>query len=1330
MKLSRKFSRLFVCFVWSLGLYPGWTQDQITFRQVSIKDGLSQNCGISIAQDSTGYLWIATQDGLNRYDGTAFIKYPYLFSDITRPSYSYLGNVYTDRAGGVWTIPVSRELYRFLPDDNRFEPLPGYRDASTIHQDPRGRYWVGTYTQGLHYFDIHEEKVQAEGKVALPHTVYDIRASDGLILAATAGGVFEIQSASGELLDSLSTTQNGVPVKSGVSRIAISSDGRQWFGTFGSGLFYRNPGEKALSPANALPYGKGLPADLNILSLFADSRDRIWVGTYGQGLFLLEPEKGEFSQFKADKHNPRAIHYNDILDIYEDYTGTLWFGTDGAGLSYYDEYLEKFNSIVNSQVPDEIHVDVVRAIDKDADGYLWIGTSGKGLMRYNPQSGTWKKYATNTGYPALKSDRIMSLLTDSEGLWVGTQGGGLSLLKKDGAWLHFNSLEGYGLKAITIWDIHRDQKGRTWLATREYGLLEFNLSEGVISSYNAKASPEMPVFENVRAIAEDASGNLWLGGDSEGLILLNPERGLYREFRSGPSKDSLPSDKIKSLYPAPDGTLWIGTNGSGLAALEPETGVFHTYSTENGLANNVIYAVLPDDSGHLWLSSNRGISRFTPPSNWDEAPEIVNYTNYEGLATEFNTGAAYKHEDGSMYFGGLEGFYWFSPESIENNPHLPKTAITSVRLADESLPLKSGLELDYRANTLSFTFSAMQFSLPKEIEYQYRLLNYDEGWVFAGNTPFARYSFLPPGDYEFQVQASNYDGLWNRKPATFGFTIAPPWYASSHAKVIYFLLLGVLAIGIYLYLRWRWQMKLNLKLKEAETQRLQKLNAFKSRLYTDISHEIRTPLSLIVAPVESKLKEGGLDKSERSVYSLINRNTKRIIALVDQMLHLARLEKGKLNLKPEAGNASLFLRVLARAFEYPAKEAGIEFKWDVKKTGMVWFDSDILDKIVSNLLSNAVKYCPRGGRCRFNSSYRDGKLSIDVANTLSNPESIQPERLFSRFYQGDEASEGSGIGLALVKELVRLSDGRVESKIAEGQIHFLVTLPMPGEPSKQRAPKEASKVGEPGTTSKAETTSPSDAPIILIAEDHDELREYLKNAWEGIYRVYTCDNGSEALGMALKLVPDLILSDIRMPGIDGIELCNRIKMDERSSHIPVILFTSGAVIEQELEGLEAGADDYVTKPFQLAVLEKRIDNLIQTRRDLQKRYAKQMVLEARDIAVTPADEVFLNKVQSVMDKHLNDSGFNASSFAREVGMSRMQLHRKLQTYTGLSTTAFIRSQRLKQASELLQKADLAVAEVAYAVGFNTPSYFIKCFRETYGSTPSEYTGNPPYPTQK
>jgi len=1318
----------------------GYSQDQISFRQLSVKEGLSQNSIISITQDSTGYLWMATQDGLNKYDGRQFTVFPYNFVDITKQDYSNLGKVYTDRQGGVWILPLDRIPRRLDPISQTFTPIEGIRDASALYQDDHFNLWIGTYSNGLF---VLENNTKAPRQVIteehIKGTIFNvIQHPSGDLLLTSEAHLIKYNPISGKHSTIQPSLLPGDVITTNFSDIVFDSAGRQWTGTYGDGLYFKAADNSFYHRISELAFTDPLPSNLNILDLYADKRNRLWIATYGRGLFLVDFNQNKITNFNAKKQNPRAIHYNDILCILEDDSGTMWFGTDGAGVSFFDAYLEKFNSFTNYQTPENINIDVVRAIAVDQEKHVWIGTSGKGLSQYNPQSNSWQAFTTDDGseFP-IASNRIMSLLTDDyENLWIGTQENGLNIYVPDKGFEYYNSTSEIPLTAATVWAIFRDSKKRTWLGTREQGLILFDSKKGELKKYKSGTdSTNGLTSNNIRVIAQAEGDKLWLGTESQGVVLFDLGKETFKQYRHSSTMNSIASNNIKSLYAAPNNVLWIGTNGGGLNAFDIKSQKFYNYTVTNGLANNVIYGILPDEAGNLWLSSNKGISKFTAGESLEEAPSIINYNNYDGLATEFNTGAHFKDQKGNLYFGGLDGFYWFKPNEIQENTYLPQTVITGFEVSNQTFPMLADTRLEHDQNTLSFVFSSLQYSLPEKNQYQYRLVNYDNDWIQAGNNNFARYSFLPPGTYVFQVKSSNYDGLWNENPASFSLTIASPWYWTPFSKGLYSLLFLAAIYSIYYYLRWRWKVKTDMKIKEAETIRLQKLNDFKSKLYTDISHEFRTPLTLISGPVDAKLSSGILSDTDFNNFSMIKRNTNRLIALVDQLLHLAKLEKGKLKLNIAKGDLGLFLNVIAGSFEHKAAAKEISYKYNtsVEQLRNIWYDEDAIEKMVTNLISNAIKYCPHKGDIIFNAEKKEGSVLLSIKNTVEKLSESDLELIFTRFYQKDEYAEGAGIGLSLVKELVQLYDGEIHVAIKEKRfIEFRLSLPIDIELFQKNNFREDKKDNEsqilpkvsgtddPGSTVGSLKANEEELPIVLLVDDHLELREFLSAELGAKYQIFEAENGQIGIKTALEIVPDLIITDIRMPVCSGIKLCNELKSDERTSHIPIIVLTAGMEEEDELKGLQSGADDFITKPFKLRILEKRVENLIASRKALRGRYSQEVVLKARDIAITPTDELLLDRMQQILDSNLSDSEFNAAAFSRMVGMSRMQLHRKLLAFTGLSATAFIRSQRLKQAMDILKTSDATINEVAYSVGFNTPSYFIKCFKEAYNKTPAEF----------
>ena len=1291
----------------------GLTAQQFSFRQLTVKEGLSQNSVVSIAQDSLGYLWLATQDGLNRYDGRSMKTYPFQFTDITRPTYSRLGRVFVNVEGDVFIIPSDHKLYKYNKVRDAFFVIDQIENASCIWQDDSKQYWVGTSTGQVFSCDPKLSSVKAKFMDSSKRQIKKIgNWNKDSLYVLSEKSFFLIHRKNLGATNFQLETLLGETISSNLSTVILGHDKTPWIGCHGDGLFYYDMVTKSIRRLDNAEYDGYLPQDLVILDLFFDSKKRLWVTTYGDGLYLVDFNTEKITHFSEQKQDPRGLHYNDILCAYEDNSRTLWFGTDGAGASFYDADLEKFNSYTNYQAPANINIDVVRAITVDTDDNIWIGTSGKGLTNYEPATNSWVTFTTlNSDIP---SNRIMSLHLDTEGaLWIGTQSGGLSIKDGGNNFKVYNETSSIPIPSKTIWNIFEDRQNNMWLGTRDNGLILFDKRKGILKQYTEfKVADSTLVRKNIRVIAQDPKGVFWMGTDEQGLIKFDPKTERSTAYVANDSLSSIASNSIKSLYHDQNNVLWIGTSGGGLDALDTTKEVFHNFSTQDGLPNNVIYGVLPDEVGNLWLSSNKGITKFRPSPGFTSPPEIINYDNYDGLATEFNTGAHYKHSNGQLYFGGLEGFYWFDPQSISVNQYLPKTAITDFEVLNESKSIYVDTILRHDENTIDFSFSSLQFSEPEKNQYRYRLLPYEEDWVATGNKNFVRYTHLPPDDYEFQVVSSNYDGKWNDDPEKFSFTILAPWYFNAWSKTLYVLLLLLTAVLVYRYLNWRWKMKMDLQLKEEEANRFKALNDYKSKIYTEIAHEFRTPLTLISGPIESKLSEPHISEEEINSFSMIERNASRLTNLVDQLLQLASLEEGKFQLDKQWGNLGLFLKSIASSFKYEAAQHTIDYDYQVQDMPNALYDEDAMDKIVVNLISNAIKHGKPNGKCRFSAKLVTNNLILDFQNeTRQKIRNVQ--KLFDRFYQDNKAAKGAGIGLSLVQELVKLYKGEIKATQNDGEIHFRVSLPIALEPIEPDETESAIQATRREDKAK-------EVPILLIVEDDDDIREFITSEFGKSYKVVKAKNGKSGITKALDFVPDIIISDIWMPIKDGIELCNTLKTDERTSHIPIILLTASTDKQNELKGLKAGADDYVTKPFKIKILEKRVENLVKSRRLLRERYGQENFLKPKDIAITPTDEIFLTKLEKVMDEHLADPDFNVTNFCKLMGMSRMQLHRKLMTYTGLSTTAFIRSQRLKQALYILKTSDATINEVAYTVGFNTPSYFIKCFKEVYKKTPAEY----------
>ncbi len=1277
----------FVCTALCLQAVKSQDVKQFAFRSLTVNEGLSQNSVVSIAQDSIGYIWFATQDGLNKYDGRTFVYYDRQFTDITLDDYSHLGKVYNDNYGDLWIFSKNNSIERYNYRSSTFETFIDFEDVNLIYRPAPGKLWFCVLKKGLFEVDISSRIVKPLFVDELENlSVFDIISVGQEHILATSNGIFQIK-------------KSGISPKFSTRNTSVSSltilDDLLIAGTYGQGLLCYNyiTGEKKKD------WSELFPQNLNVQDLLLDSKSRLWIATYGHGVYLKRLGRSRIRHFQAQKDNPYALHYNDILKVYEDNTGVIWFGTDGAGLSYYDETLSKFKVITNNQIPAAVNVDVIRSIAV-SDNTMWLGTSGKGLTSIN-RIDNQKAQTYTTSNSKLKSDRIMSLLFQNNRLWIGHQGTGLQYLEGSS----YTNIPEFDEE--TIWSIASSDSKHIWVATRNSGIYEFNIKTNAIRNWNISNSGLKT--NNIRTLAFNEDGTIiFIGSDDRGVYALHKKT---QEIKQIEGLD----EPVKSLL-FHSNLLYVGTNGSGIQIYNTTSQQLKHITKKEGLPNAVIYGILMDENDHLWISTNRGISKIDQA---DSIPTITNYSNYDGLqAYEFNTGAYAKSQDGTLFFGGLEGLNWFKPSEIPQNTSKPKTVISTVDLFN--IPIGHDKSVfNYDENTLTFTFSSLQFSQPERNLYQYQLVPHDPRWIESGNLNTAHYTNLAPNTYTFFVKSSNYDGIWNEHVASFSFQIKKPWYKTNVAFIIYSILLMLLLVGVYSYFKSKWKLETQVRLKQAESTRLQQLDDFRTQLYTNISHEFRTPLTLISGPIDQQLAKKNLRKDDRDTLQLVKHNAARLLGLVNQMMDLSLIEAGQIKLKIKKGNLGILLQQFVAAFKYTAQEKGISIESTITDLGDCWFDQDIVEKIGTNLLSNAIKYAPENSVVIFTAEQKNKQLQLTVINENHHVTAAKLRQLFQRFYQENEASEGIGVGLALVKDLVTLSKGTIlANTLDNNRIQFKVKLPIIKNAFEPFELFTEVEENEP----EAEIAKIEGKPTIIIIDDEPDILDFLASVFDGIYTVIRVKEAIKAIELIKMQLPELVISDIMMPDINGIELCSQLKKDLLTSHIPIILLTAKVTTGQKIEGLETGADAYITKPFSAELLKVRVRKLIETRAKLKQRFNQQSVIR-QPITVNSFEEKFMHRLKDVLDTHLVEPEFTSDAFSKYMLMSRSQLHKKLKAIAGMSTSEFIRSQRLLLAKESLEKGNYNISEVAYLVGFNSLSYFIKCFKKAFNATPSQFVAN-------
>ena len=1138
-------------------------------------------------------------------------------------------------------------------------------------------------------------------------------------------------------------------------------EGSLWFGG-NAGLNRFNPGKESFENYFINSTNRGDVLN-HIFRITDDGQGNIW--TISQEVKGV----GRFNKF-----NNEFLHYTEGLDAWIssvtiDRSGILWLGNWYQGICKLDPHTKKFSAFsIKKDKTDILEGKRILAVFEDKAGEIWIGGELGGLYRYNRKTGKTSYYEIKNGnFEGWLENYIWDIFQDSKGnFWIGTQAGLCSFNPKTGTFKHIRQPRDINLGLGTTAKIHQDASGNLWLVTRNGFLVQFKPDTYETEFYPLNYPINYPQESPNRSypdLIEDPRGFLWIGW------VFDQGKGGVLKFDLSKKEltfvKQLENLNITSLC-IDDGILWCATTGSGLIRYDTETNTKTIINTNDGLLSNSIVGLEGDNSGNLWLSSPRGLTKYNPQTGI-----FYHYFKEDGFFTNnFTYSAHSKSENGKMIFGSLHGVVTFHPDSIKNSEYVPPLVLTDLKIHNQSVgvggnsPLKkhisvsNEIELTHDENDLSITFASLDFKHPERIKYSFYLENFEKDWREPALERTAYYTNLDPGEYVFRVKGTNSDGVWNEQGASLRITVLPPWWKTWWAYTIYVSLFLGLSYFLRRYELNRQNLKHSWELQQLEAEKYQEIDHMKSRFFANISHEFRTPLTLIKGPVQQMLS-GDFKGNMINQYKVILRNTNRLMQLINQLLDLSKLESGQMTLRTSSVDVVPLLKGLTHSFESLAKQKNINLifhSFDDHIT--IDIDRDKFEKIIINLLSNAFKFTPDGGSISVSINPSQpfltkekseelldmGRLrgiEITVKNTGDGIPPDQLDKIFDRFYQVDDSSvrkqEGTGIGLALTKELVELHHGKikVESELGESTT-FIIHLALgkehlssediavqPTEMSMETRIDSLVTEPLPSSESKVEITSKKrkkDFPTLLIVEDNPDMRDYMRGCLESNYEISEAEDGEKGLQQALKRLPEIIISDVMMPRMDGFEFCAKIKRDERTSHIPVILLTAKASGESKIEGLETGADDYLTKPFDTRELRARVKNLIEQRRQLQKKFQRGIRIEPSEVTVTSIDEQILQRAISAVENNISIPNFDTATLAKEVGMSRMLLHTKIKALTGQSTGEFIRTLRLKRAAQLFQQGYGNVTEVAYDVGFQSLSYFAKIFREQFGQSPSHY----------
>jgi signal transduction histidine kinase/DNA-binding response OmpR family regulator/sugar lactone lactonase YvrE len=1041
----------------------------------------------------------------------------------------------------------------------------------------------------------------------------------------------------------------------------------------------------------------------------------------------------------SDDEDVKSISENSIQSLYKDRDGIVWIGSYNYGVSYYHENIFRFRLYTHHRSkPEGLSFNDTNAFAEDRKGNIWIGTDGGGLIRFDRKRNVFEQFVNKPGDPnSLSNDVIVSLYVDKEDvLWIGTYYGGLN--RFDGKRFTRFKHDPTNLRSLgddNVWEIMEDTNNNLWLGTLKRGVDVFDRQKNEFLHYPA-GSPNSIHTNYVNALLEDREGNIWVG-TGYGLEVLDKQSGRFIHYLSDTEDaKSISNNGVLCLLQDSRGMIWVGTQG-GLNLYDPDSRSFKVFLEKDGLHHNTILTLVEDNQGALWMSTPKGLSQLTVDQ--DKQFHFKNYDQSDGLMNgAFHENAALKTSDGQLLFGGSNGFNIFDPSKVLFREGKSKVVLTDFQLFNRSIKIGEEINGDVildRAisniesitashvnNVFSIEFSALNFFHPQKTLYRYILEGFNTEWFTTDvNQHKVTFTNLDPGDYNFKVKATNGDGVWSDEETTLRITVLPPFWKSNVAFVCYALLIIAALFIVRTLIVRRERMNFRVQQDKLEAQRMHELDEMKIHFFTNVSHEFRTPLSLILAPLENMLQAS--TPEQRNHLQVIQRNARRLLNLVNQLLDFRKVEIQEVKLSTSEGDIVTFIRELVYSFSDVSKQKNIALNFrSAIPSFETNFDQDKLEKIIFNLLSNAFKFTLTGTVEVELSEHRGDDrsyLRIDVTDTGIGIPKDKQSKVFDRFYQnelnGSLLNEGNGIGLSIVNEFVKAHGGYMSlvSEPMKGSC-FSVFLPLDRVTVNLRlAEGESATAGDPN----------GGKPTLLLVEDNDDFRYYLKDQLESDYTVLEAENGNKGLKKALDAIPDLIISDVMMPGMDGVELCRKLKSDRHTSHIPIILLTARHSSEQKIQGFEFGADDYITKPFNFEILQSRIRNLIHQRQLFQQHFQKHLTVKASEVQITSLDEKFIKSAVETVERNISNTNFSVEELSRLMAMSRVLLYKKLLSLTGKSPIEFIRSIRLQRAAQLLEKSQCTVSEIAYQVGFNNPKYFAKYFKEEYHILPSAYAAS-------
>ncbi|RAJ32159.1 hybrid sensor histidine kinase/response regulator transcription factor [Pedobacter cryoconitis] len=1323
----KKFQYFLVTLLIILGFNSLCYAQRYYFRHYLTDDGLSHHTVLSILQDKKGFIWLGTKDGLNRFDGFNFRKFTNPHHQFGSVGDDQVHSLCADSAGSLW-LATGRGLYQFDPQTETFNERilkPSERIGAVV---ATGKMIYFLASDTVWSYNQETKKLL---NLNIQATCLTLDKTNQLLMGNSNGEVLQCNFSSGQIL-CFQVINKKLSASLKMITAVFPSGQELMVGTSKLGLLCYN---RLTRRSKTLFQRNTDGTAINVRSVLAGAPGELWVATES-GVFIYHASTQTTTILQKNQSDPYAINDNAIYSLCRDSDGGMWIGTYFGGVNYYTAKNSRFRKYYHVDGGNSIKGNAISAIGEDELHRIWVGTEDAGVSCLDLSTGSIKNFRPDNSPQSLGHSNVHSLLIAGRQLFVGLYDHGLEVMNLNTGLIkeRFRELGAvYGTRSNFVLCLLKSKQGKIYLGTigANAGLYEFNQSTRKISAVKG-----FDYQDGVFAVIEDHQGRIWVGSANNGAFCYDPHTGKTIHLRFGnssPDEAVIAEPTVHCIYEDAQDNIWFGTEGGGVIKLDRNGITQSRYTTDSGLSSNYIYRIVEDGKHLLWMSSVKGLIRLNPSNG-----KITTYTKENGLITDqFNYSAAYSAANGIIYFGSIKGFVAFDPENFNQLSNPPRLYLTTLEinnqafssdkedtLSKNSITYKDHLNLSHDQNNINLEFAALDYSAAKAIKYRYRMLGLNESWIYLNRNRKVYFTGLAPGNYVFEFAAESNTGEWKTGEKKLFIRIKPPVYLTVTAYLIYScIVILVLYFLIVTYKKYISNQH-NRKLEQYEYQKTQELNQSKIEFFTNIAHELRTPLTLIKLPLDQLITLKGFDGKVKENLTMINKNTNRLIELTNQLLDFRKSDRGNLNLVFVKTNVNTLLEDIYDDFQLIATQKKLNYKLELPRhlTLHAYLDIEAFKKIMVNLISNAFKYAEQLISVRIvpiNSE--DDSFSLEVKNDGTLIPAKYHKKVFEPFFRIDEndKNSGTGIGLSLAKSLALMHNGTITLTTNAHVNVFTVTFPL-HQQTEINYVADHRENDDSLADSIDYKLSAKGLPAILLVEDHSDILKYIAQELEEEYFILKANDGVEALALLEKHQVNLVVSDIMMPGMDGLDLCRSIKTDINYSHIPVILLTAKSSVDSRIEGLGTGADVYIDKPFSMSHLHIQIKSLLKNRKLVKEHFARSPISEIKGVAYSKTDVTFLKQLTDEVSSRLSDSALDVEMLSKAMNMSRPTLYRKIKALTNMTPSALIALYRLKYAAELLAAKQYKINEIAFMIGYNSPANFTRDFQKQFGITPTAY----------